>query len=146
MMGCISRRGQRSHAYLRAAFPLECVSSDENETLTPGCGFFTHLCVSFGVACLRWRGLLVFCVQIESEIMFALSAAVLDQYCTFPTTIRIRMSDTTVIKGTVHPECNFCYYILTLTVFCPKITKMHHKYTMEVVHMMNALNAYSDFV
>lgn len=81
-------------------------------------------------------GLFVFRLKVK---LFALSAAILDQYCKFPMTIRILLSDTMTIKGIVCPECNFCHYLLTLTVFCPKITKMHHKYTMEVVHMMNAL-------
>ncbi len=67
---------------LRAAAPPEHVSSDENEILTPGLGFFAHFCVSFAVT--LW-GDCVFCVQTESE-MFALSAAILDQYCTLLTT------------------------------------------------------------
>ncbi len=68
---------------LRAAVPPEHVSSDENEILTPGLGFFAHFCVSFAVT--LWGDCVFFEFRLKVKCLRCLLPS-LDQYCTLLTT------------------------------------------------------------
>ncbi len=120
---------------LRAAFPPEHVSSDENEILTPDCGFFAHFCVSFAIALWEDCGLFVFRLKVKclhcllpSWINTAHFPPQSGSLCQIPWQLKEQLTQN-AITVSIYSQWQS---------FSPKIINIHYKYTMNALYFKSS--------